>query len=78
MTTCPFCELAARAGDPLLAYRSESVYVVPALRQRARNRGHALVLPVRHAVGLGEAAAEVDEPTRVAQARALARALGRG
>jgi histidine triad (HIT) family protein len=58
---CPFCQVAASetyAG--LVAYRTENVYVLPALKQRVRNHGHVLVLPVRHVVDLAGA----DAPLR--------------
>ncbi|KOV64091.1 hypothetical protein ADK64_17965 [Streptomyces sp. MMG1121] len=36
----------------MVAYRSENVFVVPALKQRQSNPGHALVLPVSHVTDL--------------------------
>jgi histidine triad (HIT) family protein len=53
MSACPFCQVAAGAVDAdLIAYRTRAVFVLPALKQRERNRGHALVLPVAHVVDL--------------------------
>lgn len=54
---CVFCAIGAGdVDDDLVAYRSGGVYVVPALRQRPRNRGHTLVLPVEHVRNLHDAA----------------------
>lgn len=56
MDACPFCELAAgRAGEDLVALRTDRVLVVPALKQRRNNRGHMLVLPVTHTTRLADA-----------------------
>jgi len=55
MADCPFCELAAGRVDPdLVAIRTPGTLVVPALKQRPRNRGHMLVLPTDHATRLAE------------------------
>jgi histidine triad (HIT) family protein len=55
-TECAFCEIGAgRVDADLVAYRSANTVVVPALLQRARNPGHAVVIPVRHVVGLASA-----------------------
>ena len=54
--TCPFCEIASsEEEEDLIAYRSESVFVITALRQRANHYGHALVLPTEHVVDLSGA-----------------------
>ncbi|MCG3135980.1 MAG: hypothetical protein HMLKMBBP_03767 [Planctomycetes bacterium] len=46
---CPFCEIASGAADPgLVVSRGRSVVVVPALKQRIRNRPHVLVIPAMH------------------------------
>ena len=53
---CVFCDIGAGQLDDDLAVRpSADVYVLPALRQRAANRGHTLVLPVAHARNLHDA-----------------------
>jgi histidine triad (HIT) family protein len=50
---CAFCRIGqGEIDEDLVAYRSESVFVVPALKQRQNNAGHALVLPVSHVTGL--------------------------
>jgi histidine triad (HIT) family protein len=54
MAPCPFCDLAAGKDSDLFAYRSSSVFVVPAPRQRPLNRGHMLVLPTVHITSLSE------------------------
>jgi histidine triad (HIT) family protein len=49
MVDCVFCDIGAGRIDPDLAVLvSERVYVLPALRQRLKNRFHTLVLPVAH------------------------------
>jgi histidine triad (HIT) family protein len=56
MDECVFCAIGSGAVDSdLVARPSQRVVVVPALRQRARNRGHALVLPVVHVRSLHDA-----------------------
>ncbi|MCQ8830722.1 HIT family protein [Streptomyces malaysiensis] len=53
MSDCAFCRIGQREIDEdLVSYRSESVFIVPALKQRPNNPGHALVLPVSHLTGL--------------------------
>jgi histidine triad (HIT) family protein len=80
VTTCPFCEIAANDLDgELVAYRTENVFVITALRQRANHYGHALVLPNEHVVDLSGAPssllAEVFEVVARVSA-AMARAFG--
>lgn len=56
MDDCVFCAIGAGdVDDDLVAYRAGGVYVLPALRQRARNRPHTLVLPVAHVRNLHDA-----------------------
>lgn len=56
MDGCVFCTIASgEVDDDLVAYRSANVFVIPALRQRARNRPHTLVLPVAHVRNLHDA-----------------------
>jgi len=53
MSDCVFCRIGqGEIDEDLVAYRSENVFVVPALKQRQNNLGHALVLPVSHVTGL--------------------------
>ncbi|MFF7889085.1 HIT family protein [Streptomyces sp. NPDC020794] len=53
VSDCAFCRIGrGEIDDDLVAYRSENVFVVPALKQRQNNPGHALVLPVSHVTGL--------------------------
>jgi histidine triad (HIT) family protein len=53
VSDCAFCRIGRDGIDEdLVAYRSENVFVVPALKQRQNNPGHALVLPVSHVTGL--------------------------
>jgi histidine triad (HIT) family protein len=56
MDNCVFCAIGAgELDDDLVGYRSGRVFVLPALRQRARNRGHTLVLPIAHVRNLHDA-----------------------
>jgi diadenosine tetraphosphate (Ap4A) HIT family hydrolase len=56
MDECVFCTIGSGQLDSDLAvFPAERVYVLPALRQRPRNRGHALVLPVPHVRNLHDA-----------------------
>lgn len=56
MTLCPFCEIAENGlHEELVAYRTENVFVITALRQRANHYGHALVLPTKHVIDLSGA-----------------------
>lgn len=60
MDQCDFCAIAAGEADAgLVAFRNGHVFVIPALRQRALNRGHALVLPVAHVRNLQDAPPEL-------------------
>jgi histidine triad (HIT) family protein len=62
MDGCVFCAIGSGGVDgDLVAYASPRVFVLPALRQRARNRGHALVLPVEHVRNLHDARPEVRD-----------------
>ncbi|MEV6702584.1 HIT family protein [Streptomyces sp. NPDC051453] len=55
VSDCVFCRIGRDEIDEgLVAYRSEIVFVVPALKQRPNNPGHALVLSVSHVTGLHE------------------------
>jgi diadenosine tetraphosphate (Ap4A) HIT family hydrolase len=48
-TSCVFCRIVRGEFTPgVLAYRDEHVAVFPALRQQPKNRGHMLVVPVKH------------------------------
>ena len=71
MDDCVFCAIGSGAVDSdLVVHPSPRVFVVPALRQRARNRGHALLLPVGHVRNLHDA-----EPDVRAELFAVAAAL---
>jgi histidine triad (HIT) family protein len=53
---CVFCDIGAgRIDGDLAVLVSERVYVLPALRQRPKNRFHTLVLPVAHVRNLQDA-----------------------
>lgn len=56
MDECVFCDIGTGRIDSDLAVPvSERVYVLPALRQRVKNRFHTLVLPVIHVRNLHDA-----------------------
>ena len=56
---CPFCALLTDgASADLVPLSTPDVFVVPAMKQRRRNRGHVLVLPRRHVTRL----ADMDGP----------------
>jgi histidine triad (HIT) family protein len=48
MSQCPFCGLADDLENDLVALRTSSILVVPALKQRPLNPGHMLILPIEH------------------------------
>ncbi|MDQ0745915.1 histidine triad (HIT) family protein [Streptomyces africanus] len=53
MSDCAFCRIGqGEIDEDLVAYRSGNVFVVPALKQRQNNPGHALILPVSHVTDL--------------------------
>jgi histidine triad (HIT) family protein len=50
---CPFCEIGSgRADRDLVAYRTDRVFVVPALKQRAINPGQVLICSNEHVTAL--------------------------
>ncbi|MER6014271.1 HIT family protein [Streptomyces bluensis] len=60
MSDCAFCRIGqGETDEDLVAYRSDNVFVVPALKQRQNNPGHALVLPVSHVRGLHDVPADL-------------------
>ena len=46
---CAFYGIASQGDEELIVFRTPTVFVIPSLRQRRLNRGHMLVLPVKHA-----------------------------
>ncbi len=70
MNGCTSCAVAAGAADAgLVALRTERVFVIPAPRQRPRNQGHALVVPVAHVASLQDAAPAVRDELFAVAAR---------
>lgn len=60
MSDCAFCRIGqGEIDEDLVAYRSENVFVVPELKQRPNNPGHALVLPVSHVTDLHDVPADL-------------------
>ena len=49
MDECAFCGIAGQGDEELIVFRTPTVFVIPSRRQRRLNRGHMLVLPVKHA-----------------------------
>ncbi|CAM5644340.1 hypothetical protein SAFG77S_12309 [Streptomyces afghaniensis] len=60
MSECAFCRIGqGEIDEDLVAYRSDNVFVVPALKQRRNNPGHALVLPLSHVTDLHDVPADL-------------------
>jgi histidine triad (HIT) family protein len=54
---CPFCVIAAGGpDDDLIAIRTRNTFVLPAPKQRPRNRGHILIIPNAHVTALADVA----------------------
>jgi diadenosine tetraphosphate (Ap4A) HIT family hydrolase len=56
----------------VLAFRDEHTAVFPSLRQQPRNRGHMLVVPIRHVPQLYDLGADLAGPLMTTLARASA------
>jgi diadenosine tetraphosphate (Ap4A) HIT family hydrolase len=73
VTSCVFCRIVRRELTPdVLAFRDEHTAVFPSLRQQPRNRGHMLVVPVRHVAQLYDLSANVAGPLMTTLALATA------
>lgn len=54
---CPFCAIGSgRTDQDLVAYRTDRVFVLPALNQRPANPGQVLICPDVHVTALHEIA----------------------
>jgi len=62
-TTCSFCRILRGELTPgVVAFRDAHVAVFPSLLQQPRNRGHMLVVSVRHVAGIYGVDAELAGP----------------
>jgi len=52
---CPFCLIGAGPDQDIVVFRTGSIFVIPALRQRPANPGQVIVLPVDHVTALHKA-----------------------
>jgi diadenosine tetraphosphate (Ap4A) HIT family hydrolase len=58
--SCVFCRIVRRELTPdVLAFLDAHTAVFPSLRQQPRNRGHMLVVPVRHVAQLYDLSADL-------------------
>ncbi len=64
MSTCIFCQIAARhpAHAGLTVFENEYVFSQISLRQKCCNHGHVLVIPKRHIENIYELPPEIDAP----------------
>jgi histidine triad (HIT) family protein len=77
MEECVFCPIAAGDVDAdLVALRTRHAFVIPALRQRPANHGHALVLPAGHIQNLADAPPAVRNEVFAVAARLTAAVPG--
>jgi diadenosine tetraphosphate (Ap4A) HIT family hydrolase len=68
--SCVFCKIVRRELTPeVLAFRGEHAAVFPSLRQQPRNRGHMLVVPVRHVAQLYDVSSDLAGPLMTTLAR---------
>jgi histidine triad (HIT) family protein len=78
--TCVFCRILSGELTPeVVAYRDAETAVFPSRHQQARNRGHMLVVPVRHVAQIYEVDGELAGPlmTTLARVAAAVKAVGR-
>ena len=75
MTSCIFCDLAAKKRDPeLTVFEYQHTFAQISLRQKPGNYGHVLVIPKRHVKNLYELPDELNAPL-MAALRRLSRAV---
>jgi histidine triad (HIT) family protein len=61
--SCLFCKIVRRDLTPdVLAFRDDYTAVFPSLHQQPRNRGHMLVVPVRHIAHIYEIGTDLAGP----------------
>ena len=62
-TACVFCRILRGDLTPgVVAFRDSKTAVFPSRAQQPRNRGHMLVVPVRHVVQIGDVGDELAGP----------------
>lgn len=70
MTPCVFCQIVRREVTPdVIAFRDDHSAVFPSLHQQRRNRGHMLVVPVRHVPQIYDLGSDVAGPLMITLAR---------
>jgi histidine triad (HIT) family protein len=70
---CVFCRIVRRELTPeVVAFRDDHTAVFPARGQQPRNRGHMLVVPIRHIPQLYDIGAELAGPLMTTLARVAA------
>jgi diadenosine tetraphosphate (Ap4A) HIT family hydrolase len=78
--SCPFCRILRGELTPgVVAFRDRETAVFPSRHQFPRNRGHMLVVPVRHVARIYEVDRDVAGPlmTTVARVAAAVKAVPR-
>ena len=76
--SCPFCRILRGELTPgVVAFRDRETAVFPSRHQLPRNRGHMLVVPVRHVARIYEVDRDVAGPlmTTVARVAAAVKAM---
>ena len=72
-TSCVFCRILAGELTPgVVAFRDSQTAVFPSRDQQPRNRGHMLVVPVRHVAQIHEVDADLAGPLMTTLARVSA------
>jgi diadenosine tetraphosphate (Ap4A) HIT family hydrolase len=68
--TCVFCRILRGELTPeVLAYRDSQTAVFPSLHQQPRNRGHMLVVPIRHVAQIYDVGRDLAGPLMTTLAR---------
>ena len=71
--SCVFCKILSGELTPnVVAFRNEHAAVFPARHQQPRNRGHMLVVPVRHVPYLYDIGVDLAGPLMTTLARVAA------
>lgn len=71
--TCVFCRILSGELTPeVVAFRDERTAVFPARRQQPHNRGHMLVVPVRHLAQIYDIDGDLAGPLMTTLARVAA------
>ena len=72
-SSCVFCRILRGELTPgVVAFRDSQTAVFPSLHQQPRNRGHALVVPVRHVEQIYDLDGDIAGPLMTTLARVAA------